>query len=113
MPRTFLDYTIKFLGLVASIPEEKPWVFELRHFVGIVKYPLKQPAELGSLELGDELLDFNSFCAKNDNVQQYPYGYVIPKEEYLSGTKRITHIICMSHDHSSTDVPEIVRRANT
>ncbi len=76
--------------------------------MGIVKYPLKQPAELGSFEFGDELLDFNKFCAANDNVQQYPYGYVIPKEEYLNGNKRISHIICMSHDYGAADAPEIV-----
>jgi effector-binding domain-containing protein len=54
------------------------------------------------------MLDFNYFCSTNENIQQYPYGFVIPEDEFINGTHRATHIICMCHGSDLNELPAIV-----
>jgi DNA-binding transcriptional MerR regulator len=106
--RIFLDYTVAFLRLIVSNAENEPRLLELNHYVGIIKHIFKEPAELGSKELLAELLSFNAVCSTNESIQQYPYGYVIPREELLNGSRRIKQIICMCHYFNMQEIPEIV-----
>ena len=108
MFRTFLDYTISFLKLLYSSVSEKPRLIELNHFVGIIRFALKKPMSLYSEELAEGILEFNYFCSTNENIQQYPYGYVIPQEEFDSGLRRATHIICMCHGSDPNDIPTLI-----
>jgi DNA-binding transcriptional MerR regulator/effector-binding domain-containing protein len=108
MYRIVLDYTVAFLRLIVNNAENEPSLLELNHYIGIIRHVFKDAAELGSKELSDELLSFNAVCSTNESIQQYPYGYVIPKEELLSGKRRIKQIICMCHYFDFQEIPEIV-----
>jgi hypothetical protein len=76
--------------------------------VGVLRHVFKRPAEIGSLELGAELLAFNSLCASSESIQQFPYCYVIPEAELENGQKRISQILCLYHSFDADDTPELL-----
>jgi DNA-binding transcriptional MerR regulator len=110
MFRTFLDYTINFLNIFYSTVSDMPVLIDVNQHVGVYRYTLKQPAKPFSSELKEGMLEYNSFCSANENIQQYPYGFLIPEEEFKSGRRRVTHIICMCHGTDLYDVPATVRQ---
>jgi DNA-binding transcriptional MerR regulator len=106
--RIFLDYTIGFLKFASTNVEGRPRLLEINHYVGVLRHVFKRPAEIGSLELGAELLAFNSLCASSESIQQFPYCYVIPEAELENGQKRISQILCLYHSFDADDTPELL-----